>query len=165
MLKQFKLTNDEEIVCEIVQWPEDVDEPVIIKKVLKINSSDNYLSGTKYYSLRPWMSFYDNIDLLYSLNPFHILGEIEPSDDLKELYLETLQMIAEDLMEGKHKMSKVDTKLKSEREAAQEILKNNSELFDSLTEQYDLDFRMDRDSAEERLSNIVSFKKPKGTVH
>ena len=52
MLKQFKLTNDEEIVCEIVQWPEDADEPVIIKKVLKINSSDNYLSGTKYYSLR-----------------------------------------------------------------------------------------------------------------
>ena len=153
ILKQFKMSNDEEIVCEIISFPEDDETDVIVRKVLKISSYDNYMSNTKYYSLRPWMSFYDNINLLYVLNPFHIIAEVEPSDDLKSLYFETLQMIAEDLAEGKHKMSRQISKASSAKKAAEEIMKNNAELFDSL--ETDSDF----------TSNIVSFSKPKGTVH
>ena len=116
ILKQFKMSNDEEIVCEIISFPDDEENDVIVRKVLKISSVDNYLSGSKYYSLRPWMSFYDNINLLYVLNPFHIIAEIEPSDDLKSLYFETLQMIDEDLKDGKHKMSRQKVKDSSARE-------------------------------------------------
>ena len=54
----------------------------------------------------------------------------------------------------------------SEQEAAEEIAKNNAELFESLIEeQYNLDLKMDKDSAKEKLENIVLFRKPKGTVH
>lgn len=166
VLQQFMMANGDEIICEIVQWPDNEEQDVVIRKVLKINSSESYLSGTKYYSLRPWMSFFDNMNLLYMLNPLHVVCQIEPSDDLKSLYLETLQMIAEDLMDGKHKMVKSDGHRLAEKKAAEEILKNNSDLFDSLIdEQYNMDFRNSQDSAEEKMSNIVSFRKPKGTVH
>lgn len=165
ILQQFMMANGDEIICEIVQWPDNEEQDVVIRKVLKINSSESYVSGTKYYSLRPWMSFFDNMNLLYMLNPLHVICQIEPSDDLKSLYLETLQMIAEDISDGKHKMIKSD-KHRFANSAAEEILKNNSELFESLIdEQYNLDFRTSQDSAEERLANIVKFRKPKGTVH
>ena len=153
ILKQFKMSNDEEIVCEIISFPDDEENDVIVRKVLKISSVDNYLSGSKYYSLRPWMSFYDNINLLYVLNPFHIVAEIEPSDDLKSLYFETLEMIDEDLKEGRHKMSRQKVKESSAKEAAEEIMRNNAELLSSL------------DNDSDFTSNIVKFSKPKGTVH
>ena len=166
MLKQFKMANGDEIICEVVQWPENEDSDLVVRKILKINSADNYYSSTKYYSLRPWLAFYDNINLLYVLNPFHILCEVEPSADLKGLYLETMIMIEEDLKSGKSKLTKVSEKMLSEQEAAEEIAKNNAELFESLIEeQYNLDLKMDTDSAKEKLENIVLFRKPKGTVH
>ena len=112
------------------------------------------------------MSFFDDIGLLYILNPFHILCEVEPSPDLRSLYLETIQMIEEDLKSGKSKMSRVKDKLVSGKDVADEIMRNNAELFDSLIgDQYNLDFNMSEDSAEQKIGNIVSFKKPKGTVH
>ena len=166
VIQQFMMANGDEIICEIVQWPENEEQDVIIRKVLKINSSESYITGTKYYSLRPWMAFFDNMNLLYMLNPLHVVCQIEPSDDLKSLYLETLQMIAEDLMDGKHKMVKSDGHRLAEKKAAEEIMRNNSNLFESLIdEQYNMDFRNSQDSAEEKMSNIVSFRKPKGTIH
>ena len=37
-ITQFKLTNNEEIICEVVQWPDidDIDEAVVVKKALKV---------------------------------------------------------------------------------------------------------------------------------
>ena len=169
ILKQFKMANGDELICEIVQWPVNDEQEVVVRKILKINSADNYFSSTKYYSLRPYMSFFDDIGLLYILNPFHILCEVEPSPDLRSLYLETIQMIEEDLKSGKSKMSRVKDKLVSGKDVADEIMRNNAELFDSLIgehgDQYNLDFNMLEDSAEQKIGNIVSFKKPKGTVH
>ena len=165
MLKQFKMANGDELICEVVQWPEDDENEVVVRKMLKINSGDNYFSTTKYYSLRPYMSFFDDIGLLYVLNPFHILCEVTPSDDLRSLYWETIQMIEEDLKSGKSKMTRVKGKEMTE-DVANEIMENNADLFDSLIgDQYNLDFKMSQDSAEQKMSNIVSFKKPKGTVH
>lgn len=165
MLKQFKMANGDELICEVVQWPEDDENEVVVRKMLKINSGDNYFSTTKYYSLRPYMSFFDDIGLLYVLNPFHILCEVTPSDDLRSLYWETIQMIEEDLKSGKSKMTRVKGKEMTE-DVANEIMQNNADLFDSLIgDQYNLDFKMTQDSAEQKMSNIVSFKKPKGTVH
>ena len=165
MLKQFKMANGDELICEVVQWPEDDENEVVVRKMLKINSGDNYFSTTKYYSLRPYMSFFDDIGLLYVLNPFHILCEVTPSDDLRSLYWETIQMIEEDLKSGKSKMTRVKGKEMTE-DVANEIMQNNADLFDNLiNDQYNLDFKMTQDSAEQKMSNIVSFKKSKGTVH
>ncbi len=165
MLKQFKMANGDELICEVVQWPAEDEDEVVVRKMLKINSGDNYFSTTKYYSLRPYMSFFDDIGLLYVLNPFHILCEVTPSEDLRSLYWETIQMIEEDLKSGKSKMTRVKGKEMTE-DVANEIMQNNAELLDSLIgDQYNLDFKMSQDSAEQKISNIVSFKKPKGTVH
>ena len=37
-IKQFKLTNNEEIICEVIQWPEndDVDEAILVLSLIHI---------------------------------------------------------------------------------------------------------------------------------
>ena len=35
-IKQFKLTNNDEIVCEVQSWPDEDTDEIIIKKALKI---------------------------------------------------------------------------------------------------------------------------------
>ena len=38
--RQFKLSNGDEIICEIVQWPEDSEEEMIIRKAMELKSHD-----------------------------------------------------------------------------------------------------------------------------
>ena len=44
-IKQFKLTNDEEIVCEVVEWPSEQEPSMVIRKAMKVISMENYREG------------------------------------------------------------------------------------------------------------------------
>ena len=33
MLKQFKMANGDEIICEVVQWPENEDSDLVVRKI------------------------------------------------------------------------------------------------------------------------------------
>ena len=35
-VKQFKLTNNEEIVCEVKQWHDEETDEIIVKNALKV---------------------------------------------------------------------------------------------------------------------------------
>lgn len=86
-LKQFKLSNGEEIICEVIEWP-DPDEDtadIVIRNVLKIVGV-NQPTGNRYYSFTPWMVFQDDPDNLQMLNNNHILGEANPNEKLIEQY-------------------------------------------------------------------------------
>ena len=64
-VKQFKLTNNDEIVCEVHQWNDSESDDIIIKKALKIVSIEDYSRGIRFFALRPWMSFQDDPDYLH----------------------------------------------------------------------------------------------------
>lgn len=85
-LKQLKLTNNEEVVCEIVETLED-QGCIIVKKVLRILAADDFEENIRYYSFRPWNSFQDNIDEISVLNLSHIITETVPSKALKLHYV------------------------------------------------------------------------------
>jgi len=79
-LKQFKLTNNDEIICEVV---DDTDEGILIRKVLKVIATDDFESNVRYYAFRPWLSFQDDFNELALLNVGHIIGETTPSALIK----------------------------------------------------------------------------------
>ena len=79
-LKQFKLTNNDEIICEVV---DDTDEGILIRKVLKVIATDDFESNIRYYAFRPWLSFQDDFNELALLNVGHIIGETTPSALIK----------------------------------------------------------------------------------
>tara|TARA_A100001035_G_C27445205_1_gene347729 strand:- start:39 stop:494 length:456 start_codon:yes stop_codon:yes gene_type:complete len=78
-LKQFKLTNNDEIICEVV---EDTDHGILIRKVLKVIATDDFERNVRYYAFRPWLSFQDDFDELSVLNIGHIIGETTPSNTI-----------------------------------------------------------------------------------
>jgi len=78
-LKQFKLTNNDEIICEVV---EDTDHGILIRKVLKVIATDDFERNVRYYAFRPWLSFFFFFDELSVLNIGHIIGETTPSNTI-----------------------------------------------------------------------------------
>lgn len=88
-IKQFKLSSGEEIICDVVQWPdiENDEIDIIVKNVFKIIAIDSQVSGDRYYTFRPWMSFQDEDDMLQLINQGHVVGEANPSEKLLEHYV------------------------------------------------------------------------------
>ena len=158
-LKQFKLTNDDEIICEVMEIEPESGE-VIIRKALRIICAEDFDNSLRYYSFRPYMSFSDSFDEIIVLNSGHIISESSPSTKLmihynialkevqntmdvtQDLDLDEISKAASGMDEDEFQeyMAETIAKLKEEASTASE------EMLDSGN------------------PNIIQFK-PKGTVH
>jgi|TARA_R110000803_G_scaffold34404_3_gene75120 hypothetical protein len=80
-VKQFKLSSGEEILAEVVQWQDDDDIEVLIRKAMRLVMMENE-EGFKYYAFRPWMVYQESNDDLIILLATHIVGIGFPTDSL-----------------------------------------------------------------------------------
>ena len=83
-LRQFKLSNSDEIIADVVEIAEEGD--LVVRSVLKIFQAEDLESGIRYYSFKPWLSFQNNFEEIIILNIGHVIGEIAPSDELVNHY-------------------------------------------------------------------------------
>ncbi len=83
---QFRLSNGDEIVAQVVQEPEGEELNIIIRNALMVVRSENVSEGFRYYSFRPWMSFQLNDEYMQLLNYSHIVGEATPDKVLLNQY-------------------------------------------------------------------------------
>jgi hypothetical protein len=89
-IKQFKLSSGEEIICDVLEWPDlesDDSADIVVKNVFKIVAYDPATNGDRYYTFRPWMSFQDEEDMFQLINWNHIVGEANPSQKLLKHYI------------------------------------------------------------------------------
>lgn len=98
-IKHFKLTNDEEIICDVVEYPNEEDASMIVRSALRIISMEDFQKGVRFYAFRPWMSFSENPQELQILNADHIIAQSTPSGELLKHYAKTLLAI-QDQKEG-----------------------------------------------------------------
>jgi hypothetical protein len=85
-IKQFKLTNDDEIICEVVEWDNEDTSNIVVRRALKLINVEDFSKGIRFFAFRPWMLFNDDPDEFQSINAVHIIGEINPSDDVVKRY-------------------------------------------------------------------------------
>lgn len=85
-IRQFKLNNGEEIICEVMQWDTEDDPTMIIRCSMKLIESVSTKSSIRLFSFTPWMSFIDDPSVLQTICSTHILGEVTPSDELLGMY-------------------------------------------------------------------------------
>jgi hypothetical protein len=150
--KQFKLTNGEEMVCELVaNGDEDSTADVIIRRAMKIVTTDDLEDNVRYYTLKPWMSFQDDTTDLVALNSVHIVGESTPSETVMLHYAAALADA-----DKYNKVKKAGLTLQEIEEKLKEL--SEDEMNDFLQAKYD-EIADDSD-----ISNIIQFK-PKGTMH
>lgn len=114
-LRQFKLSNGEELVVEVVDWPDPQEEEwqIIAKNAMKVVSYEDPKEGFRYYAFRPWIIYSKN-ETLITINDAHIVGEAIPSKEVKDQYYKALKL--EEDFAAKEKPKKVS------KETAQEIL-------------------------------------------
>lgn len=103
-IKQFKLTSGEEVVCDVVEWPDDDMSDLVVRHAYKVFVHAETGDGTRIYSMRPWMLLQDEQDSLQIINGNHIVGETAPSKKMLEQYVKIInnteaeqQLSADDL--------------------------------------------------------------------
>lgn len=77
-IKQFKLSNGEEIICEVVQWPSEEESDIVVRNSFKIITAGSRHEGITMYQLKPWMVYQDESDLFQLINGNHVVGEANP---------------------------------------------------------------------------------------
>ena len=150
--KQFKLTNGEELICELVAaGDEDSTADVIVRRAMKIVVSDDLEENIRYYTLKPWMSFMDDTQELVALNSVHIVGEAKPSETMMIHYASGLADA-----DKYNKVKQAGLSLKEIEDKLKELTEEEMDAF--------LQTKFDEIAADSDISNIIKFK-PKGTVH
>jgi hypothetical protein len=81
-VKHFKLSNGEEMLCDIV---EELDDEIIIRDALKIVRIEESIDKA-YYIFKTWMIFQEDQNSVLSLNMFHVMGIATPAEELMQQY-------------------------------------------------------------------------------
>ena len=150
--KQFKLTNGDEVVCELIaSGEEDSTADVIIRRAMKVVVTEDLEENVRYYTLKPWMSFMDDMTELVALNSVHIVGEATPSETIMIHYAAALADV-----DKYNQIKKAGMTLQEIQDKMMELTEEEMESF--LNEKYK---EIEQDSA---VANIIQFR-PKGTFH
>jgi len=135
--RQFKLSNGDEIICEVIQWPDDDDEEMIVRKAMVLKAYDDDHKGIRYYNFSPWITMQDDTDGFLSLNFTHVLAEIIPSDKMIRHFIEAVETSNLTPEEVQAKVDEYFNKLKS----------------------------MVEGSEDSDLSNVIEFSRDKTKLH
>jgi len=160
--KQFKLTSGDEVICELVETNADGETDVIVRRAMKIITTDDLESNTRYYTFKPWVSFQDDTLDLVALNSIHIVSESTPSDTVMLHYAGALSDADKYNSIRKH----TNVSLQEIQENMKEMTEEEMDAFlqdkyDEAEREYEKSLIEDIDSS---VSNVIPFK-PKGTYH
>lgn len=95
-LRQFKLTNNEEIICEVVEWNDEETDTIVIRKALQIHALDDTDVSMRYYTYKPWIMMNTDPDALHIINSAHIISESTPTKFALEYFNEVIDNLRED---------------------------------------------------------------------
>ena len=155
--RQFKLTNQDEIIAEVIDHGDDDTPDIIVRKVMKIIVVDDYEENVRFYTFKPWLSFQDDIEELSSLNSVHVVGEATPSKTVMLHYVKSL--------------SEVDkyNKLKQAGMDMNEIADTIKDMTDQEMDDFlELKFGQDNNLIDSSDPKIIKFRprnKGDGTLH
>ena len=160
-IKQFKLTNDEEIICEVIQWDDPENAAMVVRGAMRIIAAEDYNRGVRFYAFRPWLSFSDSPEELQTLNAAHIIAETNPSSALVGHYVKTIQAVKKTLNKKDYPLDNLAPKVEDMGE------EEFQEYLDQYLKENDIDLFNPNDidlKDSDAIDNIIKFK-PKGTMH
>lgn len=158
-LKQFKLANNEEIICEVLEWPTPDEASMVVRKAMKVIIMESYSDGARYYAFRPWLVFQeDEIKNNFQiLNSYHIVAEANPSIKLKDQYYKFLKELDKQI--EKHGKGDIKPHQDIDKKVLKELQKDLKEL-ESLINNGDIEV-----SKDSNQNNVIQFKPKDRTLH
>jgi hypothetical protein len=153
-LKQFKMSNDDELICEVLEWNNEENDALIVRNVLKVVNVEDFEKGIRFYAFRPWMVFIDDPDELHTINSQHIISEVNPSPDIITQYIKAIKELKNNI---KLKRKKPSASLD---EMSSRMMDMDEEEFESYLDE--IVYLSNKDS--DLPQNVIKFP-PKGTFH
>jgi len=134
-VKQFKLNNGEEIVCEILEYADDDYYDLLIRRAFEIKCiiGPDY---TRYYAMKPWMTVSEGKDNLISLNTSSIIGEVNPAKIVMEHYQSAVK-------ESELSQEEIETNMINQVKKYEKVM----------------------DDSDNTLGNVINFPGKKPTLH
>ena len=84
-IMQFKMTNGEEIICQVLEYPEEDDTDYVVKDALSMITRTVGTSHTK-YMFKPWFTMAEREDQYISIAKDHIVACVSPNTTLYSEY-------------------------------------------------------------------------------
>ena len=156
--KQFKLSNGEEVIADVVEAEEEI---LIVRAAMKIIEIEHLEEGYSYFAFRPFVSFQDSVDTLQLLSTQHIITETTPSHNLLKHYASAIGKLAKFLKGGK---TLEEFEVMSDDEVESYIADLLERELAAGGEEYEIDIDFDDIEEEDLGENVVRFN-PKDTVH
>lgn len=145
-LRQFKLTNQEEIVTEVLDFgDEETDHAIVVRNTMKLVNVENKESGMRYYAFRPFMLYQGDFSHVQIINPGHVVSECTPTKQLVQQYTTAV----EEMLKDDRANSIEDTK---------QALKDYHDKMNEMSGDRTITTVSDFDS---NSSNVVNFRRPK----
>jgi len=148
-IKQFKLSNDDEIICEVLEWETEDNPALVMRAPLRLIQGEDMDRGVRFFAFRPWMGFAEDPEVLHTVNSCHIIGEVTPSDSLLSHYSATIKKLLT-LAKTKKTDFNMDTLEQMDEDELEEYIQKHLEV---------------EETEEELGENVVKFTPPKGTMH
>lgn len=121
MIRQFKLNNGEEIICEVLEWNSDNDPTIVIRHGFRLVTVEDPRVGFRYFTFRPWMTYMDQPSKEMIINAVNIIGESTPTGKLLENYDQTVQAAYESATQPEEES--INTTAVNEEEAFESLRK------------------------------------------
>ena len=88
-LRQFKLANGDEIVCEVIEWNDDETDQIVVRNCLEVC----YImqDSARLCTLRPWMLQQIQNEYLQTISSSHITADAQPAEETVMSWKETIE--------------------------------------------------------------------------
>ena len=80
-ITQLKFSSGHEIVCDVLDWPEETDKNIIVRNAMSIVVGETH-DGDSIYMFRPWAHYLEKPDEFICVNMDHIIAINRPSKPL-----------------------------------------------------------------------------------
>lgn len=91
ILRQMKLTNGDEIICEVIDWESEEGPAIVVRNAFRIITVDRQ-NGLRYHIFRPLMVMQIEDEFFQTLNTDHIIVEATPSKEVVKEYYNALKI-------------------------------------------------------------------------
>jgi len=122
----MKLVSGEEVIAEIIQYSDEENAAMIVRAVLKVIASER-ADGFRYYALRPWMIYAEDMNELLTINSDQVVGEMFPSTEIMKQYVMTVQEYVKNS----------EKKAEAEKEMTEEVQDWSQKLLDDIASDSD----------------------------
>ena len=151
-IRQFKLASGEEIVCEIIQWNNEEELELVVRKAMKLVMGEMD-DGLRYYSFRPWMVYQECPDDFLVLNGNHVVGIGYPPQSLLKQFHEAVEDMSK-MYESRQKELR-DT---DEYKSVDDINKMTKNILNT-AEEVEKYVRQLKDSSDDNVISMFDFNK------